>query len=84
MKDTTTGYVIYEPLLNGYGSPYDKFSFVAFDGIAESETVTVPIEVTPDLALGMDAEVTLDASADIDVTKPFTFEAWVKKTSTGY
>ncbi|HZR16349.1 MAG TPA: hypothetical protein VFE51_03400, partial [Verrucomicrobiae bacterium] len=41
------GRVIFVPSVNGFGSPYSSFSFVANDGQVDSEPGTIVINVTP-------------------------------------
>eukprot|EP00959_Pyramimonas_sp_CCMP1952_P460553 9480073-Pyramimonas_sp.AAC.1 len=83
------GSVMYEPLPNGYGAPYDSFVFAAFDGEAYSVEITVRVTSHADtaLALGPGDEVATPALAaamaevladQADDFVGFSLEYWVK------
>ena len=70
------GAVLYTPEANGFGAPFDSFSFVITDSVASSEEHTVEITVTPDMAEVLVAESEMHAG--LVLPAEYTMEVWVK------
>eukprot|EP00899_Mesostigma_viride_P022406 jgi/Mesvir1/334/Mv22741-RA.1 len=78
------GRVWYAPAQNGFGAPYDTFTFALSDGEVMSETVPVPIAVRPQMAAEFQDEVVTSAvQAGVGggpgaPNKAFTVEMWIR------